>query len=72
MEKIFFFILAIVMLPLGIVTLLRPEKVKWMPVYKFYNWMLGEKAALMITRLSAGLGAIALAVVLFLYVFGVI
>ena len=72
MENVIWIIVALICLSIGVLCLLKPEKFKWMPVYKFYARIAGEKTALLIVRLSAGLGFIALSVILFLYVFGVV
>jgi len=72
MENVIWIIVALICLPIGILCLLKPVKFKWLPVYNFYVSIAGEKTALLIVRLSAGLGFIALSVILFLYVFGVI
>lgn len=69
-ENLLWTILAVVCLVAGILCILRPEMFKWMPVYRFYSAVAGEKAALVIVRLSAGLGFIALSGVLFAYAFG--
>lgn len=70
MENVIWIIVALICLPIGILCLLKPEKFKWLPVYKFYVNIAGEKTALQIVRLSAGLGFIAFSVILFLYAFG--
>jgi hypothetical protein len=65
-------IAALICLRLGILCLLKPERYKWMPVYKFYARFLDEYTALMCVRCSAGLGFIGLSILLFLLSFGVI
>lgn len=71
-ELIVFLGLSLALFPFGVMCLLKPEKFTWLPVYRTYEKLLNEKAALMITRFSAGLGSIGLSVVLFLSTTGLV
>ena len=72
MENVLFGLVGGALLIAGVVSLLQPKRLRWAPVYKFYERLFDERRALLITRLKVGIGLIILGVILLLYASGML